>query len=96
MQCITGIKWKDIARQPRIHEESAVTAIRSLITDVIVEQSAEYINELKRRLIDIINRINGGADLELSERFCFMGVSVEVTVTPRSQTPLIQRIFKFH
>ena len=96
VQCITGIKWKDIARQPRIHEESAVTAIRSLITDVIVEQSAEYINELKRRLIDIINRINGGADLELSERFCFMGVSVEVTVTPRSQTPLIQRIFKFH
>lgn len=96
VQCVTGIEWKDIARQPRIHEENTLTAVRTLISDVIAEQSSSYIDELKRRLIDVINRINAGSELEHSDRFCFMGVSVEITVTSHSQISLIKRLFKFN
>ncbi len=95
IRCITGVSWEAIARQPRINELSSVIAVRSLVSQVISEESLGYVKSLRKHLADDIARINSSPDSEFTDRFAFMGVSVEIIVMNRSQTPLLKRLFNF-
>jgi hypothetical protein len=95
IRCITGVSWDAISRQPRMNEPQAVRKVRSLVSQVISEQSLGYVKSLRRHLAADIARINSNPEGEFTDRFAFMGVSVEIVVVNRSQTPLLKRLFNF-
>ncbi len=95
IRCITGVSWDAIARQPRINESPAVMKVRSLVSQVISEESLGYVRSLRSHLAADIARINSSPEAEFTDRFAFMGVSVEIVVVNRSQTPLLKRLFNF-
>ncbi len=95
IRCITGVSWDAISRQPRINENPAVIKVRSLVSQVISEESLGYVKSLRDKLASDIARINSHPGAEFTDRFAFMGVSVEIVVVNRSQTPLLKRLFNF-
>ena len=94
VQCVTGVAWKDVIRPPRINESMRVKQVRALVSELILQESAGYIKALREHFVQIINRINEDDGRDFRDRFAFMGVSVEIEVTTRSQIPLFKRMFR--
>ncbi len=95
IRIITGVAWGDISRAPRINEDSEIIKVRYLVSGLIRSLSLSYVQELHDRLAADIRKINSEPNHELDDKFCFMGVSVEIRVMLRSKTPVLRRLFNF-
>ncbi len=92
---ITGQSFGEICSQPRMHDNADVRAARELVSEVVATETMPYILKLRELLTREIQNISASEDREYHSTFVFMGVSVEITVTHRSQIPLIKRLFRF-
>lgn len=95
IQYISGIAWSELAGRPKINENEVLVRLRHELHELILQESQPYVDALRRRLISDINTINRAPYQEFSDKFNFMGLSVEFVVTNKSQTPFLKRIFNF-
>ncbi len=95
IEYITGVSFGEICRQPRMHDSADIIAARTLVSHVVATETMPYILKLRELLTREIQNISAAEDREYHSTFIFMGVSVEITVTHRSQTSLIKRLFRF-
>ncbi|MCR5084586.1 MAG: hypothetical protein K6A65_03680 [Succinivibrionaceae bacterium] len=92
---ITGHTFAEICRTPRPNDPHDLSSVQSFLLRLIPRVTSKYAAHLYESLRTIVDEINSlASNRHYRKQFCFMGISIEVVVTPKTQRSFLDRILK--
>lgn len=88
-----GVTWQELSRPPRMSEEPRLIEARRALSEIIDKESYTYVRQLHQHLSEDIVAISRNPEREFTDRFCFMGMSVQVTVSDGEHGKLFGKLF---